>query len=120
MSLPRYHIHDDHRDVLLNPTVIIEVPSPFTEAFDCGEKWTRNQTWLPQLTDYLMVSQSKPRIEHFKRGSGGQWLYSATNELEASVHLESINGILKLSEVYGRVVFPEPDPENVDVSFENL
>ena len=33
--------HDKHRDVLLNPTVIIEVLSPTTEAFDRGEKFWR-------------------------------------------------------------------------------
>ena len=52
--------HDEHRDVLLNPTVIIEVLSPTTEAFDRGEKWARYQIWLPELSDYLPVSQSKP------------------------------------------------------------
>src|SRR5260370_20693467 len=50
--------HDDHRDILLNPTVIIEVASPHTEACDRGEKWTRAQTELPQLTEYLMVPQA--------------------------------------------------------------
>lgn len=52
--------HDEHCDVLLNPAVIIELLSPATEAFDRGEKWTRYQTWLPELSDYLLVSQSKP------------------------------------------------------------
>jgi Uma2 family endonuclease len=112
--------HDDHQDVLLNPTVIIEVASPHTEAFDRGEKWSRYQTWLPQLTKYLMVSQVRPRIEHFKREPGGEWVYSAANDLEATVHLKSINCTLKLTDVYSRVVFPEPDPEKADDSLENL
>jgi Uma2 family endonuclease len=60
-------VHDEHRDVLLNPTVIIEVLSPTTEVFDRGEKWARYQAWLLSLTDYLLVSQSKPMIEHYRR-----------------------------------------------------
>lgn len=54
--------HDKHRDVLLNPTVVIEVLSPTTEAFDRGEKFWRYRTYLSSLTDYLMVSQSMPMI----------------------------------------------------------
>lgn len=64
--------HDEHRDVLLNPTVIIEVLSPTTEAFDRGEKFLRYRTHIESLTDYVLVSQSRPLIEHFLRQTGGQ------------------------------------------------
>jgi Uma2 family endonuclease len=98
--------HDEYRDVLVNPNVIIEVLSPATEAFDRGEKWARYQTWLPELTDYLLVSQSKPRVEHFHRRTGGEWLYSLVNNLEDGFHLHSIDCTLQLADVYDRVVFP--------------
>lgn len=98
--------HDAHRDVLLNPTVIIEVLSPTTEAFDRGEKWVRYQTWLPELTDYLLVAQATPQIEHFHRQSSGKWIYTLVNNLEASLNLTSINCTLQLTDVYDRVVFP--------------
>src|SRR5436309_11935902 len=68
--------HDEHRDVLLNPMVVIEVLSPSTEAFDRGEKWVRYQTWLPELTDYVLVSQSRPQIDHFHRQPSSEWIYS--------------------------------------------
>src|SRR2546426_155523 len=55
--------HDEHRHVILNPTVIIEVSSPYTETFDRREKWSRYQTCLLTLKDYLMVAQSQPQIE---------------------------------------------------------
>jgi Uma2 family endonuclease len=82
--------HGEHRDVLLNPAVIIEVLSPATEAFDRGEKWARYQTWLPELTDYLLISQTKPRIDHFHRRAGGEWLYSLVNNLEVTLRLDYI------------------------------
>lgn len=103
--------HDTHRDVLLNPTVIIEVLSPTTEAFDRGEKWVRYQTWLPELTDYLPVSQSTPQIDHFHRQPSGEWIYSLVNNLEASLHLTSIDCTLQLTDIYDRVVFPIEEPE---------
>jgi Uma2 family endonuclease len=106
--------HDEHRDVLLNPSVIIEVLSPTTEASDRGEKWARYQTWLPELSNYLLVSQSRPQIDHFHRQGSGEWLYSLVNDLEAIVNLKSINCTLQLAEVYDRVVFPIEAPENPD------
>lgn len=98
--------HDEHRDVLLNPTVIIEVLSPTTEALDRGEKWARYQTWLPSLTDYLLVSQSRPLIEHYRRQPDRGWLYSSVDGLDASVSLASIGRTLRLADVYERIVFP--------------
>jgi Uma2 family endonuclease len=103
--------YDERRDVLLNPKVIIEVLSPTTEAFDRGEKWLRYQTWLPELSDYLLVSQSRPLIEHFQRREGGEWLYTLVNNLEESLHLKSIDCTLQLTDVYDRVVFPVETPE---------
>lgn len=103
---------DERRDVLLNPTVIIEVLSPTTEAFDRGEKWARYQTWLPDLSDYLLISQGKPQIEHFHRQAGGEWLYTLVNKLEENLHLASIDCSLQLTLVYDRVQFPAEAPEN--------
>jgi Uma2 family endonuclease len=77
--------HDERRDVLLNPTVVIEVLPPATEALDRGEKWARCQTWLPGLSDYLLVSQSKPQIEHYHRQAGGEWLYSLVSGFAGGV-----------------------------------
>ena len=65
--------HDTFRDVLLNPTLIIEVLSDSTEAFDRGEKFRRYRTWLPTLTDYLLVSQDKPLIDHYHRVEPNKW-----------------------------------------------
>lgn len=98
--------HDEHRDVLLNPTIIMEVLSPATETFDRGEKWVRYQTWLPSLTDYLLVSQAKPLIEHYRRQPDRAWLYSLVSGLEGSVSLASIGCTLRLAAVYDRIVFP--------------
>jgi Uma2 family endonuclease len=104
---------DERRDVLLNPAVIIEVLSPTTEAFDRGEKWSRYQTWLPELSDYILVSQSKPQLEHFHRQASGEWLYSLVKDLEASLHLASISCTLQLTDVYDRIVFPVEAPEEL-------
>jgi len=99
---------DEHRDVLINPKVIIEVLSPSTEVFDRTEKSARYRMHLDSLTDYVVVAQSTPLVEHFARDENGQWVIAATaTDLSQSVVLSSIGCTLKLSDVYDRIVFPD-------------
>ncbi len=105
---PRFE--DQHVDTLLNPTVIIEVLSDSTEAYDRGEKFAHYRA-LESLTDYLLVAQDQPRIEHFRRQPDGQWLYSAADGLDSQVAIANIGCVLQLAEVYERVAFAEPGTE---------
>ena len=57
-----------------NPTIIVEVLSSTTEQYDRGLKWVSYQR-LPSLTDYVLVSQLEPQIEHYRRDAGGRWSY---------------------------------------------
>jgi Uma2 family endonuclease len=109
---PQYH--DPHRDVVLNPRLIIEVLSASTEAFDRGEKFLRYNTWNPTLTDYLLVSQSRPLIEHFVRQHDGGWSYYVYQGLDQSLPLHSIACTLRLAEVYDRIVFPAEPSTSLD------
>lgn len=93
---------DSSIDTLLNPTVIFEVLSPSTEAFDRGEKFSHYRR-LGSLTDYLLISQDRPRIEHYRRQEGGFWLFSEIEGLDARLVLESIGVELALGEIYERV-----------------
>ena len=65
--------HDQFHDVLLNPTLIVEVLSASTEAFDRGEKFRRYRTWLPTLQEYLLVAQDRPLIDHYHRVEENRW-----------------------------------------------
>jgi Uma2 family endonuclease len=67
-------IEPDTTDVLANPRIVVEVLSRSTEAYDRGDKWEAYQR-IPSLADYLLVSQTAARIEHFKRGEDGSWQY---------------------------------------------
>jgi len=97
--------HDRYRDVLLNPSVIIEVLSDSTEAFDRGEKFLRYQNWNPSLTHYILVSQFAPTADHYVRQADGGWSYYVYQGLEQSVFIKSINCTLRLADVYDRIVF---------------
>lgn len=104
---PRFH--DERRDVLMNPTVIFEVLSPPTEAYDRGEKFLRYRTQIVTLQDYVLVSQGRPLLEHFTHQPDGSWVYAAVRGLANTIHLASVDCRLLLEEVYSRVVFPVAD-----------
>ena len=98
---------DNLKDVVINPKVIFEVLSPSTEGFDRGEKCKRYQTCNPTLTDYLLVSQDKPEIEHFRRKKDGSWTFRRYSGLDATCPISSIRCVVELADVYDRVVFEE-------------
>jgi Uma2 family endonuclease len=93
---------DEQQDTLLNPSVIIEVLSKSTEGYDRGEKFAHYRK-LESLTDYLLVSQTKHRVEHYVRQPDNQWLLSETEGLENTLPILSINCVLSLAEVYDKV-----------------
>ena len=100
---PRFH--DEYRDVLLNPRLIAEVLSPSTELFDRGEKFFRYSVWLDRLTDYLLISTSAPRIEHYARHANRSWIYTVMEDMEDSLELPSLGCRLALAKIFERVEF---------------
>ncbi len=102
---------DEHRDVLINPTVIIEVVSDSTEEFDRRQKFLRYQQYLPLLADYVLVAQKHPMIEVFHRPSpkSPQWEYTAISGLKGQIVIPALNCTLRLAQVYYRVTFPSEE-----------
>lgn len=97
-------------DVVTNPTLIIEVLSDSTEAYDRGDKFTHYKS-IPSLKEYLLIAQHRPHITQYVKQEDGSWSYSEVNELSASIQLASIDCVLELSEIYRDVTFPEnPSP----------
>lgn len=96
---------DSHMDTLLNPIFIAEVLSSSTEAYDRGEKFSHYRT-LESLTDYLLVSQNRQRIELYTRQPDGEWRYRVIESENASLKVESLGIHLYLADVYRRVNIP--------------
>lgn len=102
---------DEHRDVIINPKVIIEVLSDSTQEFDRVEKFARYRQWNPTLTDYVLVSQDQPFVEHYELRKNGDWVYHTYFSLEVSVPIKSIKCSLLMKDVYDRVNFAEAGNE---------
>ena len=96
--------HDRHGDVLLNPVVVFEVLSRSTQTYDRGEKFERYKA-IETLTDYVLVSQDRPLLEHFSRRPDGAWSRAELAGTDAALTLESVNCRLSLADVYDRIEF---------------
>ena len=95
-------------DTVVNPTVIVEVLSDSTEAYDRGKKF-ENYRLMPSLREYLLVSQKEPRIDQFIRQENEQWLLREAAGLQASLSLPSLEIKISLAEVFAGVEFvPAP------------
>ncbi|HEX3525909.1 MAG TPA: Uma2 family endonuclease [Thermoanaerobaculia bacterium] len=95
-------LEDHHHDTLLNPTLIIEVLSPSSEAYDRGKKFEHYRS-IESFVEYLLVTQDEPRVEQYLRQPAGRWLFTAVAGLDATIALPSIQCELSLAEVYDRV-----------------
>jgi Uma2 family endonuclease len=90
-------------DVLLNPTVIIEVLSKTTQDWDRGSKFEYCRR-IETLTDYILVSQDKCLVEHRERQSPTLWTMHYVEGMDKSIHLKSISVDLTLSDIYEHVL----------------
>lgn len=93
---------DEAQDVLLNPTLIVEVLSESTKNFDRGEKFMRYRT-VDSLNDYVLIAQDAAHVEHFRR-QDEHWILAETRDPQGILKLESIGCELSLVEIYDRVL----------------
>jgi Uma2 family endonuclease len=93
---------DDEKDVILNPTLIVEVTSETTAGFDRGKKFLSYQQ-INSLQEYLLVSQDEILVEGYSRQGNDTWLYTKVTGLEGSLTLPSIACELALKDVYDKV-----------------
>ena len=94
----------ESNDVLMNPLVLVEVLSSTTEQYDRGLKWEGYQR-IASLADYLLVSQSEPRVEHYRRSSDGTWIYRAVGSGERVIL--SIGATLSVDDLFsGALALP--------------
>ncbi|MBA4186178.1 MAG: Uma2 family endonuclease, partial [Acidobacteria bacterium] len=77
------------KDVLVNPTVILEVLSKSTKLKDRNEKF-ESYILLESLTDYVLIEQDKIKIEHYSRIDEKNWNVRIYAEASEEIIFESI------------------------------
>lgn len=91
---------DEKTDTLLNPSVIFEVLSPGTVAYDRGEKFHLYRS-IRTLTEYVLVDSQKVGADVYRKGENGVWyLASTAYDIEGSIEIGQIGLSLKMADIY--------------------
>lgn len=85
---------------IVNPTLLLEVLSESTQAWDRGEKFEHYKR-IPTLQDYVLVSAREQLIEAWRR-SGPEWIRREAR-IHASLLLDSIGCALDVDAVYAQL-----------------
>jgi len=96
--------YDNRRDVVTNPTLIVEVLSDSSEAYDRGDKFGHYRA-LPSLQIYLLLSQDRMQAELFVRQPDDSWQFTAFTAADDSIPLAAVDAELVLGELYDKVEF---------------
>jgi Uma2 family endonuclease len=91
--------YEGEADVVLNPTLIVEVLSPSTEAYDRGEKFGHYRS-IESLREYVLVAPTSIQVESYLRQESGFWRYAALETSASSVPISSLSIEIPISEIY--------------------
>lgn len=95
---------DTEPESLLNPTVLIEILSDFTELLDRSDK-LNEYLKIPSLQEYILISQDKPQVERYLRQDNFNWLNTIFEGVNQKIELPSIGCVLQFSDIYRRISF---------------
>ncbi|MFB8790520.1 MAG: Uma2 family endonuclease [Potamolinea sp.] len=86
------------------PTLIVEVLSDSTEAFDRGDKFSDYQE-LASLREYVLINTKRRRVECFRRNNEGFWVLHYYRSEQSLFQLNSVNFEGTLDALYEDVTF---------------
>ena len=93
---------DQNSDLLLNPTVVVEI---FSNQTNSSDKTNKLESYLAMdsIKEFVLLKEEEMRVEHYARQNAKQWIYRIYNERDDVISLESINCKVSVSEVYAQV-----------------
>jgi Uma2 family endonuclease len=99
---PEYH--NNRRDTVTNPQVIIEVLSESTEDYDWGNKF-RYYRSLPTFQEYVVIDQTEMYVGHFHKTADKQWQFNEYDGTNATLTLHSFEFTIDFPDIYDKVEF---------------
>src|SRR5471030_2854802 len=103
---------DEQKDTLLNPSLIVEVLSPSTEAYDRGRKFEQYKS-IESFQEYLLIASDRMHIDLITRQADGRWLIASASQPDDWLDLLSIGCRIKVANLYekvnlGEIAAPQP------------
>lgn len=94
------------QELLVNPSLIVEILSGSTAEFDRGYKFTYYKS-IPSFVEYVLIAQDRAHVSQFVKQSDNSWLNHEFNDLKDKFYLPSLDCDLELTEIYDAVDLPE-------------
>lgn len=93
---------DANADILLNPTVIMDV---FSKVNSSSEKSRKLESYLAleSIKECLQIKADEMRVEHYSKQNPKQWLYRIYNERDDVISLDSLSIKISVAEIYSQV-----------------
>jgi len=92
------------KNVVTNPTLIVEVLSNYTKNYDRTDKFKFYRS-IPTFQEYILIDQYSFAVEQFIKQAAGQWLFKEYESEDAVLVLDSVNFQIPLHDIYERVNF---------------
>jgi Uma2 family endonuclease len=102
-------LQDDRSDIVMNPTLIIEVLSKSTRDYDRGEKFKYYRS-LPSFAEYLLVDQFQMQVDQFRKIKNPKtteeaWIFQSYDQPTAQIELSALGISLRMEDIYEDIVF---------------
>ncbi len=101
----------DRRDEILNPSVIIEVLSNSTEAYDRGDKLHLYRA-IPSFCEYILINQHRPYAEQYCKTDAGDWLMRSYEGINLSLPFQTLGVEISGAELYEDISFISSSTEH--------
>ncbi|EXJ16515.1 Hypothetical protein D779_0116 [Imhoffiella purpurea] len=89
-----------------HPTLVVEVLSDSTAAYDRGDKFAAYRT-LSSLSEYVLVDIPSRRVETFRRATEQEWLFHAYPEDAGDCRLVSLELSIPHADIFENVSSPK-------------
>lgn len=106
---PEYH--NNRKDTITNPQVIIEVLSKSTKGYDRSDKFSFYKT-LPTFQEYVLIDQTQKAIEQYSKQGNKRWSYAEYEEEDIALVFSSFQVEVALGDIYEKVDFAAEEAED--------
>ncbi|WP_158069932.1 Uma2 family endonuclease [Cnuella takakiae] len=97
---------NNRTDMILNPSVIIEVLSPSTAGYDQGDKFKLYRD-IPPLKEYILIASTEQMVQRYVKQAPHHWAFSDTRDAEGLFQVETIGFSCPVKELYRNVDFQQ-------------
>jgi len=99
--------YKDHKDIITNPILIVEVLSPSTSGYNKSGKFMRYRQ-IAHFQEYVLIQSTYPEIHVYRRQADNTWSLKPYTDLENDrIQLTSIDVEIPMSAFYDEVEFTE-------------